>query len=145
MGMKLDHIGFVVERIEDFVRVLKTIGFETVTNPVGDYDKNVNASFVPVGEKDDIYLEVLEPIGEKSAVYNFLRKTGGGLHHLCFEVDDIERVSGELEEKGFKMVSPPTDCTAYDENLERTCEGVTKISFFLLPNRLLIELLEKGR
>jgi len=143
--MKLDHIGFVVERIEDFVKVLRTMGFETITQPVGDHNKNVNASFVPVGEKDDIYLEVLEPIGERSAVYNFLKKTGGGLHHLCFEVDDIEKISKELEGKGFKMVSPPTDCTAYDENLERTCEGVTKISFFLLPGRLLIELLEKGR
>lgn len=144
MGMKLDHIGFVVAKIEDFTSVLRTIGFETFTKPVGDYDKNVNASFVPVGEKDDIYLEVLEPINERSAVYNFLKKTGGGLHHLCFEVNDIEKASKELEEKGFRMVSPPTDCTAYDENLERTCETATRISFFLLPNRLLIELVEKG-
>ncbi len=143
--MKLDHIGFVVERIDDFVEVLKTIGFSTVTKPVADYDKNVNASFVPVARNDGVYLEVLEPVGERSAVGNFLKKTGGGLHHLCFEVDDIEKISKELEEKGFKMVSPPTDCAAYDENLGRSCGEVTRISFFLLPGRLLIELLQKGR
>jgi len=143
--MKLDHIGFVVERIDGFVEVLKAIGFATVTKPVADYNKNVNASFVPVEEKGGIYLEVLEPVGEKSAVGNFLKKTGGGLHHLCFEVDDIEKVSKELEKKGFKMVSPPTECAAYDENLGRSCEEVTRISFFLLPGRLLIELLQKGR
>lgn len=143
--MKLDHIGFVVGSIDEFITVLKTIGFADATRPVPDYDKNVNASFVFVGQKEDIYLEVLEPVDDRSAVYNFLKRTGGGLHHLCFEVDDIEQVSNRLEEQGFKMVSPPTDCTAYDENLGRTCDGVTRISFFLLPNRLLIELLEKGR
>jgi methylmalonyl-CoA epimerase len=143
--MKLDHIGFVVESIDKFITVLKSIGFADATRPVPDYDKNVNASFVSVGRTEDIYLEVLEPVDERSTVYNFLKRTGGGLHHLCFEVDDIEGVSKRLEEQGFKMVSPPTDCTAYDENLGRACEGVTRISFFLLPDRLLIELLEKGR
>jgi len=143
--MRLEHISLVVENIDDFAGVLRAIGFEIITKPVGDYNKNVNASFIPVGEKDEIYLEVIEPIDERSSVYNFLKKTGGGLHHLCFEVDDIEKTSEELIEKGFTMVSPPTDCPAYDENLERVCQGVTKISFFVLPNRLLIELLEKGR
>ncbi len=143
--MKLDHIGFVVERIDEFVDVLRTMGFSAATKPVPDYDKNVNASFVSIGERDEVYLEVLEPLNDMSAVYNFLKRTGGGLHHLCFEVEDIARISKELEGKGFKMVSPPTDCGAYDENLGRSCTGVTRISFFLLPNRLLVELVEKGR
>lgn len=110
-----------------------------------DFNNNVNASFVTIGENDEVYLEVLEPLGESSVISGFLKKTGGGLHHLCFEVDDIEKAAKELTKSGFKMVSSPASCPAYDENLGRTCEGVTKISFFLMPNRLLIELLEKGR
>jgi methylmalonyl-CoA/ethylmalonyl-CoA epimerase len=143
--VKLEHIGFVVESIEKFAQVLKAIGFGALTRPVADDNNNVNASFVAIGGNDDVYLEVLEPVGEASVVSGFLKRTGGGLHHLCFEVDDIEKTSKELEALGFKMVSGPALCPAYDENLSRTCEGVTKISFFLLPNRLLIELLEKGR
>ncbi|MHB8109285.1 MAG: VOC family protein [Syntrophorhabdaceae bacterium] len=143
--MKLDHIGFVVEKIDKFTEILRSMGFSPETRPVPDYDKNVNASFIPIGEKDATYLEILEPLCEDSAIYNFLKKTGGGLHHLCFEVENIAKVSDELEKKGFKMVSPPTECTAYDENLGRDCASSTKISFFLLPGRLLIELLEKGR
>ena len=143
--MKLDHIGFVVEKIDEFVEVLRAMGLPPATRPVPDHDKKVNASFIPVGVKDEIYLEVLEPLDERSAVHNFLRRTGGGLHHLCFEVDDIAKASRDLEEKGFKVVSPPADCGAYDENLKRSCAGVTRISFFLLPNRLLVELVEKGR
>ncbi|MEN6617539.1 MAG: VOC family protein [Syntrophorhabdus sp.] len=143
--MKLDHIGFVVEKIEDFADILRSMGFSELTRPVPDYNKNVNASFTPIGEKDEMYLEILEPRGDNSAISNFLKKTGGGLHHLCFEVGDIANVSAQLEKKGFKMVSAPTDCTAYDENLGRSCSSSTKISFFLLPGRLLIELLEKGQ
>ncbi len=142
--MKLDHIGFVVEKIDDFAHILKAVGFGALTRPVPDFEKNVNASFVGIGDKDDIYLEIVEPLGEQSAVSGFLKKTGGGLHHLCFEVDDLEKASRELEKSGFKMVSSPALCPAYDENLSRACEGTTRISFFLLPNRLLIELLEKG-
>jgi len=143
--LKLDHIGFVVQKIEEFVQVLKAMGFSEITRAVPDLNNNVNASFVPIGENDDVYLEVLEPLGETSVVSNFLKKTGGGLHHLCFEVDDIEKASEELEKMGFKMVSSPALCPAYDENLGRTCESTSKISFFLTANRLLIELLEKGR
>jgi methylmalonyl-CoA/ethylmalonyl-CoA epimerase len=143
--VKLEHIGFVVESIEEFARVLKAIGFDALTRPVADDNNNVRASFVAIGGNDDVYLEVLEPASEASVVSGFLKRTGGGLHHLCFEVDDIEKASKELEGLGFKMVSAPNLCPAYDENLDRTCEGTTKISFFLLPNRLLIELLEKGR
>jgi hypothetical protein len=71
--VKLDHIGFVVERIDEFVETLRTIGFPPATEPVPDHDKRVNASFVPVGKKDEIYLEVLEPLDEKSAIHNFSR------------------------------------------------------------------------
>ncbi len=143
--MKLDHIGFVVEKIDEFAQILKAIGFGALTRPVADYNNNVNASFVAIGGNDDVYLEVLEPLCDTSVISSFLKKTGGGLHHLCFEVDDIEKASKELENKGFKMVSSPALCPAYDESLSRTCDGVTKISFFLMPNRLLIELIQKGR
>lgn len=143
--MKLDHIGFVVEKIDEFAEVLRAMGFPELTKPVPDYNKKVNASFTPIGEKDETYLEILEPLDENSAISNFLKKTGGGLHHLCFEVGNIADISAELEKKGFKMVSAPTDCTAYDENLGRSCSSSTRISFFLLPGRLLIELLEKGQ
>lgn len=143
--MKLDHIGFVVAKIDKFADVLKAIGFGELTRPVPDEANKVNASFVAIGGNDNIYLEVLEPIGDESVVSGFLKNTGGGLHHLCFEVDNIEKAAQALEKAGFKMVSSPALCPAYDENLDRTCEDTTKISFFLLPNRLLVELIEKGR
>lgn len=145
MPLKLDHIGFVVENIEKVKELFETVGLDAGTGAVVNPLQKVSASFVNVGEKDDIYIEILEPASDDSPITNFLRKSGGGLHHLCFEVDDIEKATQELNAKGFRMVTPPENCTAYDENLKRECNAPTKIAFFIISKGVLIELIEKGR
>jgi methylmalonyl-CoA/ethylmalonyl-CoA epimerase len=145
MPLKLDHIGFVVEDINTMKELFKTIGLDTGTEAVINPLQKVSASFVNVGEKDDIYIELLEPASDDSPISNFLQKKGGGLHHLCFEVDDIEKATQEITEKGFRMVVSPEDCTAYDENLKRDCKDSTKIAFFIISKGVLIELIEIGR
>jgi methylmalonyl-CoA/ethylmalonyl-CoA epimerase len=82
---------------------------------------------------------LLEPVGEQSPITNFLLKRTGGLHHLCFEVDDIKSITHELVEKGFQIVSEPVDCIfncGYSEP--------SKVAFLLSKNKILIELLQKG-
>jgi methylmalonyl-CoA epimerase len=145
MPLKLDHIGFVVEDINTMKELFKTVGLDTGTEAVINPLQKVSASFVNVGEKDDIYVELLEPASGDSPISNFLQKKGGGLHHLCFEVDDIEKATQELTAKGFRMAVSPEDCTAYDENLKRDCKDSTKIAFFIISKGVLIELIEKGR
>jgi methylmalonyl-CoA/ethylmalonyl-CoA epimerase len=143
--LKLDHVGFVVENIGKVKELFETVGLDAGTGAVVNPLQKVSASFVNVGEKDDIYIEILEPASDDSPITNFLRKSGGGLHHLCFEVDDIEKATQELNAKGFRMVTPPENCTAYDENLKRECNAPTKIAFFIISKGVLMELIEKGR
>lgn len=145
MSLKLDHIGFVVENIDKVKELFKTVGIDTGTEAVINPLQKVSASFVNVGEKDDIYVELLEPASDDSPISNFLRTKGGGLHHLCFEVNDIEKTTKELKAQGFRMVVPPENCIAYDENLKRECSESTKIAFFIISKGILIELIEKGR
>ncbi len=145
MGMKLDHIGLVVENIKEFAELLRTIGFREVTEAVPFDTLNVTASFANARDDADVSIEILEPTAKNSPIWNFLKKKGGGLHHLCFEVDDIEKTSQELADKGFQMVTPPLDCRAYDTNLRRECKDASRIAFFLVSKKLLIELIEKGR
>ena len=145
MRLKLDHIGFVVEDISKARELFETIGLDTGTDAVVDPLQKVAASFVKVGREDNTYLELLEPESDDSPISNFLKKRGGGLHHLCFEVDDIDRTAQGLKAKGFQMVVSPEDCEAYDKNLERTCKNPTKIAFFIISRGVLIELIEKGR
>jgi len=143
--LRLDHIGFVTKDIELLSGVFKALGLKEISRPTENPSQKVSASFVNVGEKEDVYVEILEPTRSDSPISKFLEKQGGGLHHLCFEVDDIEKKSKELTEKGFKMIVPPEDCGAYDENLQRNCSGITRIAFFIAADRFLIELIEKGQ
>jgi methylmalonyl-CoA epimerase len=145
MPLKLDHIGFVVESIDKVKELFRTVGIDSGTDAVVNPLQKVSASFVNVGENDAIYIELLEPASDDSPISNFLLKRGGGLHHLCFEVDDIEKTTQDLNSKGFRMVVAPEDCTAYDKNLKRECEDSTRIAFFVISKGVLIELIEKGR
>jgi methylmalonyl-CoA/ethylmalonyl-CoA epimerase len=142
--IKLDHIGFVVDDIDRYAELFRELGLAEATDPVEHPSQRMTASFINIGQGGDVYLEILEPTHEISPVTNFLKKNGGGLHHLCFEVDDIVKISINLVEKGFKMVNPVEDCEAYDKNLKRDCEGVSRIAFFILGDRLIVELIEKG-
>ena len=92
----------------------------------------------------DQKIQLLEPIDECSPVTQFLKKRGGGLHHLCFEVDDIEEITEQLTKRGFSMVREPVECVGYDRSFKRKCTQPSKIAFFLLPNKILIEFLQKG-
>lgn len=145
MALKLDHIGFVVEDIDRARELFETIGLDMATDAVPDPLQKVAASFINIGKEDDAYLELLEPESDDSPISNFLKKRGGGLHHLCFEVDDIDQTARDLQTKGFQMVVPPEECAAYDINLKRTCSSPTKIAFFIISKGVLIELIEKGR
>lgn len=143
MRFKLDHVGFVVEKIDDFRKLLEVFEPDVVTGPVADPIQKVSASFVRIGGGHDVYVEILEPTADDSPINNFIRKKGGGLHHLCFEVDNIEDAVKELIDEGFKLVTPPVACVGYDENFRRNCAAATRIAFFIMADKLLVELIEK--
>lgn len=145
MGIKLDHIGLVFRKISDIAGIFRVLGFSEMTSPEPDPVQKVTASFVPVGDGKDVYIELLEPTEEQSPVTEFLKKRGGGLHHICFEVDDIEGITDRLRKRGLRMVCEPVECVGYDRSFQRRCARPTKIAFFLLSNTILIEFLQKGR
>jgi methylmalonyl-CoA epimerase len=94
---------------------------------------------------EEVHIELLEPTDTQSPIAKFLGKKGGGLHHLCFEVDDIDAATRDLEQKGFKVVSEPVECIGYNRSFNLGKECSTRIAFLMISNKLLIELLQKGR
>ena len=58
-------------------------------------------AFLPVGESE---VELVKPTTTDSGVAKFLAERGGGMHHLCFEVDDIEGMLVELKSKGVRLI-----------------------------------------
>jgi methylmalonyl-CoA/ethylmalonyl-CoA epimerase len=58
--------------------------------------------FLPVGESE---VELVKPTSEDTGVAKFLAEKGGGMHHLCFEVDDIAGMMADLKLKGVRLIN----------------------------------------
>ena len=143
MKAVLNHLGIVVHDVLEVARLLRLLGLTQLTKPEPDPIQKVSACFLAGGDEQGLHIELIEPTDETSPVAAFLEK-GGGLHHLCFEVDDIEEMTEVLSQGDFQEISPPVECVGYDRSFDLKGSKATRISFLLLPNRLLIELLEKG-
>lgn len=110
--MKLHHIGIVVDKIEDSVGELKHyLNFQTVSMPLPVLSQKVNVCFLKAGES---FLELIEPVSSDSPISEFAR-SGGGFHHLCFEVDDIHKELEALTKKGASVLVEPVK--GFDERL----------------------------
>ncbi|MDE1811824.1 MAG: VOC family protein [Thaumarchaeota archaeon] len=102
--MKLHHIGIVVSNIQQSLGELKNyLNFETTSTimPVGS--QKVNICLLKIGEP---FLELIEPSSQDSAISEFA-KSGGGIHHLCFEVKNIETELELLSKKGATILVNP--------------------------------------
>jgi methylmalonyl-CoA/ethylmalonyl-CoA epimerase len=97
---KLDHIGVAVVSIDDALDVYRALGLEEVHREEIPAQK-VKTAFLPIGESR---VELLEPTSEDSPVARFLSRRGGGVHHICFAVDDIEAALADLESRGFRLL-----------------------------------------
>ena len=104
--MKLHHIGIVVEDIENSrKRYEKIFGIKVGMKSYEDKNMKVKILFFDLG---DVKIELIEPVGE-SGVSRFLEKKGEVLHHLAYEVRDINKTVKNLKEKGVNVVVEPID------------------------------------
>ena len=99
--MKLHHIGIVVKNIQNSLGELtRFLNFESTTVPSLVGSQKVNICFL---KTNDVFLELIEPAQENSPISDFV-KTGGGFHHLCFEVDDIHLELEKMKKNGARVV-----------------------------------------
>jgi methylmalonyl-CoA/ethylmalonyl-CoA epimerase len=78
-------------------------------------------------------IELVEPVGDTSPVRKFLQETGGGLHHFCYETNDLEAEMQNMRARDAMLVRRPKPAVAFSGR---------RIAWLLTPERLLIELLE---
>jgi methylmalonyl-CoA/ethylmalonyl-CoA epimerase len=129
---EVEHIGIAVRDLGEAKTIYcDLLGLEC-TGEMTLPERGVKVAFLETGNTK---VELLEGLGEDSPVSKFVERHGPGVHHLCFEVGDIERVLGELSESGLKLI---------DEKPRPGAEG--KLVAFLHPKStsgVLIELSEK--
>ncbi len=90
--MRLDHIGVVVGDLGASGKYYQDLwGVHEFSPTIDEPQQKVKIMFARMRESLSPAIELIQPIDENSAVYNFLKKTGGGLHHICYEVDDLDK------------------------------------------------------
>ena len=129
---KVNHIGIAVRSIDEAKRFYELLGLEVEGEEVVEEQK-VKVAFIQVGETR---VELLEPTSEDSPVAKFLDKRGEGIHHVAFQVDDIEAALEELKKSGVRLID------------ERPRKGAhnTRIAFVhpKSTNGVLVELCQEG-
>ena len=99
---KLNHVAVVVPDLGAAAKVYREIMGATVSGPQALPDHGVTVVFVDVGNTK---IELLEPLGDSSPIAKFLESNPtGGMHHLCFEVDDIIAARNRLTEQGARVL-----------------------------------------
>jgi methylmalonyl-CoA epimerase len=131
MRFKLDHVAIAVRDIEAAAKNFERLGLllERIEEVE---DQKARVAFFDVGSA---HLELVAPI-EEGAVSRSIEKRGEGLHHICLEVDDLEKALAFVKAAGIALV---------DEK-PRPGAGGTKIAFVHPKglNGVLVELVEKG-
>lgn len=105
MIKRIDHIAIVVENLNNALSFFQeTLGLElegTATEP----EQHVTVAFMPVGDSE---VELLEPDETDSGVARFLEKRGEGIHHICFEVTNIDAALARLKAAGVELINEET-------------------------------------
>jgi methylmalonyl-CoA epimerase len=132
--MKIDHLGIAVRSISDSLSFYREVlGMEPAAAETVE-DQGVRVALLPVGESR---IELLEPFSDDTPVGRFIAKRGEGLHHICYEVEDLASKMEDLKSRGVRVL---------DGYPRRGAEG--KLVAFLHPasaNGVLVELVEKAR
>jgi methylmalonyl-CoA/ethylmalonyl-CoA epimerase len=99
---KINHVAIAVADIETalvFWRDALGLEVDHIEDVPSQKSKVV---FMPVGESE---VELVNPTSADTGVAKFIEERGGGMHHLCFEVDDIDGMLTQLKSKGIRLIN----------------------------------------
>ena len=132
--LKIEHIGIAVKElavsIPLFEKLLNSPCYKTEIVA----SENVNTAFFQTGETK---IELLESIDPDGVIARFISKKGEGMHHIAFDVDDIDAEINRLKAEGFELI-----------NLTAKPGADNKLIAFLHPkstNGVLVELCQKAK
>jgi len=128
-GFHFHHIGVACRDMEKEAEALKLLGYEMEGERFTDPLQKIHGCFlIGVGPR----VELLAPVDDTSPVVSWLNKDVK-MYHQAYEVESMERALARLTAQRAVVVSRPKPAIAF---------GGRKVAFLMLPNRLLIELIE---
>ena len=103
---RLNHVAIAVKDLAAASAVYKDALGATITKPLPQPEHGVTVVFITLSNTK---IELLEPLGEGSPIAKFLEKSpDGGIHHVCYEVDDIIAARDRLKSQGARVLGDGT-------------------------------------
>lgn len=96
---RIAHLGVAVSDLDSAMKFF-TEGLPLEVTHTEDY-QGMKIAFIPIGDSS---VELLQDVSGSSAIKKFLDKNGEGIHHIAYEVDDINQAISELKAKGIKLI-----------------------------------------
>ena len=99
---KLNHVAIAVPDLEAAAAIYRDTLGANVSDPVELPEHGVITIFV---ELPNTKIELLHPLGDNSPIAKFLENNpSGGMHHICYEVDDIDAAAAKMQESGARVL-----------------------------------------
>ena len=102
MIKKVHHVAVVVRNLDEALQLYDDLFGAKPTKIETVPEQGVKAALLPMGEGGEI--ELLEPIDPQGGVAKFLENKGEGIHHICLEVDDIDKELRTIADKGYQLI-----------------------------------------
>ncbi len=101
MLKKIHHVGIVVRSLAEAYKFYRDVlGLHVHVEAIIE-DQGVKAALLTIGNSE---IELLEPINNNGGVGKFLERRGEGLHHVCFETDDVDAELAATKAKGIELI-----------------------------------------
>jgi methylmalonyl-CoA/ethylmalonyl-CoA epimerase len=135
LAVRLHHVGFAIRSISSEVDAFRSSILATWDGKIfHDPLQKVRVTFLRTPSPTDALVELVEPAADDSPVGQFLKR-GGGLHHLCYEVSELDTHLEKMQAGGGIIVKAPLPAVAFKNR---------RIAWVVTRQKLLLEFLEKN-
>jgi methylmalonyl-CoA/ethylmalonyl-CoA epimerase len=108
--MRIHHLGYAVKSMDESIRAFSKIGYKKAGETVLDEKRSVLIQFMRLG---DYCIELVAPGGSDSPINSIISKSGNTPYHICYSVDNIDKVAEEFKKEGYVMVEKPSNAVVY--------------------------------
>ena len=116
---RLNHVAIAVPDLDAAIAQYRDTLGASVGRPQDEPDHGVTVVFIDL---PNTKIELLHPLGEGSPIQGFLdRNPAGGIHHICYEVDDILAARDRLKAGGARVLGDGTPSVALCEEAAAAC------------------------
>ncbi|UCE04028.1 MAG: methylmalonyl-CoA epimerase [Candidatus Latescibacterota bacterium] len=111
---KIDHVGIVVRDLDEAIRLYTRLFCVGPASVADVPEQKVRTAFFRAGESN---IELLCPTSDDSPIAKFLERRGGGIHHICVCVANIEATLADLASQGVRLIDETPRVGAHGERI----------------------------